>query len=269
MMALFSEGGQRRLDTIAQPGMLCVFDFDGTLAPIVPRPEQARMTLAVKRRLLELSEFAQVAIITGRSLADITKRIEFEPKYVVGNHGMEGIPGWEKQYASYEALCLDWEKTLLAALGDKGRFDSGIMVENKKYSLSVHYRFARDHEKTARQLMELFHTLSSPARVISGKCVFNLLPSDAAGKGAALEQLMKSSGAPSAIYVGDDVTDEDAFALRISNLMTVRIGWKGSSAAKYFLSQRGEIVLLLDDLLRRLRLLQSEQTAQQQSVRSA
>lgn len=266
MMALFSEGGQRRLDVIAKPGVLCVFDFDGTLAPIVPRPEQARMTLAVKRRLLELSEFAQVAIITGRSLADITKRIEFEPNYVVGNHGLEGIPGWEKKYASYEALCLDWEKTLLAAFGDKGRFDSGIMIENKKYSLSVHYRFARDQEKTVRQLMELFHTLSPLARVISGKCVFNLLPSDAAGKGAALEQLIKSSGAPSAIYVGDDETDEDAFALQNSNLMTVRIGWKGSSAAKYFLSQRGEIVLLLDDLLRRLRLLQSEQTAQQQSA---
>ena len=253
MMALFSDGGLRRLSEIVKPGMLCVFDFDGTLAPIVPQPERAQITLGVKRRLHILARLTPVAIITGRSLADLTKRLEFEPEYVVGNHGLEGIPGWENNNASYEALCSDWEKTITAALADKTRFDPGIRVENKKYSLAVHYRFVRDPQKTEEQLMALFGSLSPAARVITGKCVFNLLPPNAAGKGAALEQLMKMSEAPAAIYVGDDTTDEDAFSLHYSNLATVRVGWKTGSAAKFYLSQRGEIVLLLDELIRRLR----------------
>lgn len=258
MMAMFSAGGQRRLDSIVRPDMLCVFDFDGTLAPIVPQPEQARMTLAVKKRMLELSRLASVGIITGRSLEDVRKRLEFQPTYVVGNHGLEGIPGRERQSAAWEAVCLGWEQAILAALKDKDSFDAGIRLENKRYSLSVHYRFARDHLEAQKRLTELFATLSPPPRIVAGKSVFNLLPSDAGDKGDALEQLIEISGAPTAIFVGDDVTDEDAFALRHDGLMTVRIGWSGSSAAKYFLSQRGEIVLLLDDLIRRLRLLEAE-----------
>lgn len=95
MLSLFSVAGQRRIDEIVKPGLLCVFDFDGTLSPIVAQPDQARLPLGVRRRLLELSKLASVAIITGRSLADIRPRLEFEPDYTVGNHGIEGIPGWE------------------------------------------------------------------------------------------------------------------------------------------------------------------------------
>lgn len=253
MVSLFSGGGFRRLDEIVKPGLLCVFDFDGTLSPIVALPDQARLPLAVRRRLLELSQLAPIAIITGRSLADIRSRLEFEPDYMVGNHGLEGVPGWEKRSESYETICREWEDTLSAALQGNGHYGDGIRIENKQYSLSVHYRLARDHKKTERQLIELFDSLLPPARIIAGKCVFSLVPPDAADKGSALNQLMEISGAPSAIYVGDDVTDEDVFVLQRSDLMSIRIGISRDSAAKFFLSHRGEIVQLLDDLIRRLR----------------
>lgn len=253
MLSLFSAAGQRRLDEIVKPGMLCVFDFDGTLAPIVPQPERARLPLAVRRRMVELCGLTTVAVITGRSLEDIRPRLNFDPAYLVGNHGLEGVPGWEARRDTYEAMCQSWLGTLQSALGDSTRSDAGIVVEDKRYSLSVHYRLARDQRQAEERLMALFATLSPPARVIAGKCVFSLVPPEAVDKGQALEQLMAISRARSAIYVGDDVTDEDVFVLQRQDLMSIRVGLDTESAAGYYLAQPGEIVLLIDDIIRRLK----------------
>src|SRR4051794_19629681 len=95
MSLSFSEYGLQRLDEIVTPGMLCGFDFDGTLAPIVTEPHRAEVPLDVLRRLVELCECTPVAVITGRSLADIRARLDFSPDFVAGNHGLEGVPGWE------------------------------------------------------------------------------------------------------------------------------------------------------------------------------
>jgi len=251
-MKLFSASGKDRLDEIVKPRLLCVFDFDGTLSPIVTIPDQARLPPAILMRLRKLSDLAQIAIITGRSLDDIRPRLGFEPDFIVGNHGLEGVPGWENRRQSYESLCLTWKETLCAALEDKAIYDPGIRIENKRYSLSVHYRLARNHAKTEKQLMALFDSLSPPPRVIAGKCVFSLIPTDAANKGKALEKLMQISNAPSAIYVGDDVTDEDVFEMQRDNLMSIRIGLSNTSAAKFFLPHQPEIVQMLDDLIGRL-----------------
>lgn len=253
MTPLFSEAGKAELDEIVKPGVICVFDFDGTLSPIVTRPDRARLPLAVKKRLLELSRLAPVGIITGRSLADIRPRLGFEPDYVVGNHGLEGVPGWESKSEAYADLCRGWKETLDAALQDRSTYDQGIRVEDKGYSLSMHYRLTRDHAAVRARLMQLFETLSPPARIVAGKCVFSLVPEDAVDKGMALEQLMHESDAKSAIYVGDDVTDEDVFALKRQDVVSVRIGLSNESSAKFFLSHRVQIVQLLDDLIRRLR----------------
>lgn len=269
MLQFFSESGKRRLDEIVKPGLMCVFDFDGTLSPIVTVPDQARMPPAILTRLLKLSELAPIAIITGRSLDDVRPRLGFEPDYIVGNHGLEGMPGWESRRQSYESLCQSWKEILWAALEDKTLYDPGIRIENKRYSLSVHYRLARNQAQTEKQLTALFDRLSPPARVIAGKCVFSLIPADAANKGKALEQLMQISGAPSAIYVGDDVTDEDVFQMKRSNLLSIRIGIASDSAAKFFLPHQPEIVQLLDDLIGRLRKLTAADAMKPLSVGSS
>jgi len=253
MKPLFSEAGLHRLDEIVQPGLLCVFDFDGTLSPIVTQPERARLPAGVLQRLVDLSNHAPVAIITGRSVTDIRPRLGFVPDFLVGNHGLEGVPGWEPRGERYTEICRDWEEALSAALRDQARFDPGIRLENKGYSLSVHYRLARDRSRAETQLAELFASLMPAARVVAGKCVFSLLPQDAADKGSAFEQLMQISGARSAIYVGDDVTDEDVFRLRRPDLLSVRIERSADTAAEFYLHHRFDIVQLLDELLRRLR----------------
>ncbi|HJV51249.1 MAG TPA: trehalose-phosphatase, partial [Noviherbaspirillum sp.] len=191
----FFENGAQRFEEIVQPGVLCAFDFDGTLAPIVTVPEKASAPAGIRHRIDELSALTPTAVITGRSLSDIRGRLGCAPTFVVGNHGLEGVPGWERDAVRHAQLCADWSALLAAALSDHARFDPGIRVEGKTYSLSVHYRLARDQEKARQQLEQLFAELLPQARAMAGKCVFNLLPPDAMDKGIALERLMQASGA--------------------------------------------------------------------------
>lgn len=254
MKPLFCDAGMRRLDDMVGTKLLCAFDFDGTLAPIVPVPGQARLPEAVREKLLALAAYAPVAIITGRSVPDIRERLDFDVDFLVGNHGLEGVPGWETLGAQHEALCHTW----LLQLGHELRRDAhdpGIEVENKRYSLSVHYRRVRDVEGSMRKLESLFAGMTPRPRVVAGKYVFNLLAEDASNKGSALERLIDISGARNTIYVGDDVTDEDVFRLKRRDVLSVRIERASDSAAEFFLPQPRDILLLLDELIARLRAL--------------
>jgi trehalose 6-phosphate phosphatase len=256
MIPLFSEAGLRRLDQIVGPDLLCVFDFDGTLAPIVPQPDKASLPQEVLQRLNALSHYVPVAILTGRSVADIRSRITFEPDYIIGNHGSEGMPGWNLKSDAYRQMCYAWKDVLSHALQDQGKFGPNIWIEDKGISLTVHYRESPDSERIKANLNALFAQAVPDARVIAGKCIFNLLPPDAPDKGHALEKLVEISRARHAIYVGDDVTDEDAFALRREDIMTVRVEYLAGSAAEFYLPHWPDIVGMLDEVIRRLREIQ-------------
>lgn len=253
MCLSFFDYGAQRFKEVVRPGILCAFDFDGTLAPIVTIPEKASMPTGIRHRLAELCSLTPTAVITGRSLPDIRERLGCEPTFVVGNHGLEGVPGWENDAAHYAHLCNEWADALTAALQDHVRFDPGIRIESKAYSLSVHYRLARDHAKAQQQLTELFSELLPGVRVMPGKCVFNLLPPHAIDKGIALEQLMQLCGASGAVYIGDDVTDEDVFQRRQDHVLTIRVGRDSASAAEFFVNHRLHVFEVLDKLINRLR----------------
>lgn len=261
MNLLFSESGTQRMDEIVRPGLLCAFDFDGTLAPIGPHPEKVQLPYDVQQQLITLSRYAPIAIITGRSVQDVQKYIGFSPDFIIGNHGIEGLPGWDSHAESYRMVCCMWEQELLVAFQGSTSFDPSIWIENKRYSLSVHYRPTRDHGNPEEGLKKLFTQLIPIPRVIPGKNVFNLLPQNAADKGIALAKLMSTYHFRSAIYVGDDVTDEDVFRLHRHDVLTVRIENAVDSAAEFFLRQRQDVRYLLDALIVRLRLLRKTHLA--------
>ncbi len=254
MTSLFSETGAQRFDEIAVPGLLCAFDFDGTLAPIVSVPDQARLPTEIRERLIALRRYAPVAIITGRSVQDIRDRLGFEPDFIVGNHGLEGVPGWEQFADRHEALCSAWRRQLDEALRDSA-YGAGVQLEDKRYSLSLHYRQAPDAELAMRRLAALCRRLRPRPRVIAGKYVFNLAAEDACNKGSALGQMIAVSGARHAIYVGDDITDEDVFRLLRGDVLSIRIEYAADSAAHFFLPGLRDMMALLDRLIERLRLL--------------
>lgn len=242
----FSAAGLQRLVQMAGPRLLCVFDFDGTLAPIVARHDQAALPDEVRSQLLQLAEVATIGILTGRSLADVRERLGFTPHYTMGNHGIEGVPGWEDRSAAYAELSREWRQQLNVLLQTQD--DPGIQIEDKHYSLSVHYRLARDPLMSARRLLDLFDRLQPAPRIVAGKCVFNLLPQGAADKGSALIQLITATHAQGAIYVGDDVTDEDVFRLRRDDILSVRTEYEAYSAAEFFLTNQLEMPRLLEAL---------------------
>jgi len=117
----------------------------------------------------------------------------------------------------------------------------------------VHYRLAADHEMAETQLERLFMELQPQPRIVWGKKVFSLIPEDAGHKGSALEQLMTMTQANGAIYVGDDITDEDVFRLRRRDLLSIRIEHAPHSAAEFHLPASKDIQRLLDELIQRLR----------------
>jgi trehalose 6-phosphate phosphatase len=269
MTLLFSEEGLARFDEIVKPGLLCAFDFDGTLAPIVAQPERAFLPPDLREKLVELSNYAPVAIITGRSVEDLNARLDFKADFIVGNHGLEGLPGWERRAERYEAMCGGWRDQLAAALRRQDLPDSQIWIENKRYSLSLHYRLAQDREQAEAKLTTLFKSLTPAPRIVGGKYIFNLLPEDAVHKGSALEQLIRATGATSAVYVGDDVTDEDVFRLRRSDLLSVRIEPEPGSAAPYFIEHRQNVTQFLDALITRLQALKARNWTQPEAANTA
>lgn len=240
-----------RLMESVQPGVLCAFDFDGTIAPIVDDPAAARIPPSLLRRLAALAEFTPVAIITGRSVEDISLRLDFFPEFVIGNHGLEGLPGWEEREQQYRRDCASWVRDLQLAL-DSGLYDPAVWVEDKTYSVSIHYRQARNAASTKASLLRLIERTAPAAKIVDGKFVFNILPRGAPDKGDALLQLREATQAPAAIYVGDDVTDEAVFNLPHKDLLTIRVGEGSATAAEFHLSDISEMAAFLDMLLKRL-----------------
>ncbi len=250
---LSSPQGRQQLDAFAVQGLLCAFDFDGTLAPIVERPDEARLPESTRDQLLALRAHAPVAIITGRALADIRARLGFAPDLLVGNHGLEGLPGQRALAAEayHRRVCRQWREQLAQLLAEKYP-DPGVQIEDKAHSLSVHYRHVRDPDRAPAVLAPLLAGLEPPPRLVGGKSVFNLMPAGAGNKGTALEQLIDETDARGALFVGDDVTDEDAFRVTQRPVLTVRIEASEGSAARYFLNDIGEMAQLLQVLRERL-----------------
>jgi trehalose 6-phosphate phosphatase len=247
MRHLFSNEGEAALADVMRRLPLLAFDYDGTLAPIVARPEDARVPMPVAQRLQKLAERVPVAIISGRAVADVASRLSFQPAHIIGSHGAED-PG-DPARAAAMAAALDPLRARLAA--DHAFWSrEGIQVEDKGASVALHYRLARNRDRAHVMILALLEDLSGPYKVFGGKMVVNVMPSDAADKGRALVGLVARLGAPSAVFVGDDVNDEPAFACAAPDWLTVRIGREDpASVARFFLDSTVDVPLMLDRML--------------------
>lgn len=248
MTDVFSPEGLQALRAFITQPLLCLFDFDGTLVPLVADPDAVLMAPVTLGRLRAMQQRVPVGIVTGRALQDLRPRLGFAPDYLIGNHGLEGVPGALSASAAVDvpARVARWKAQLepeLAAL------DPGIYIEDKHFSLSLHYLHARDPAQAARALRERIAALSPPPRVIGGKCLLNVLPADVGDKGSAVRALLASAGIAQALYVGDDQTDEDVFRLSQPGLFTVHVGHDDDSAARWRLHEQRDVERLLDWLL--------------------
>jgi trehalose 6-phosphate phosphatase len=228
--------------SFALSNVLVVFDYDGTLAPIAPTPGKARMRASTRRLLKRAATIYPCVVISGRALADVSRRLAGVPLWTVaGNHGVEpwGAAG------SYAARVRRWTDILGRRLAAR----SGVVVENKRYSLAVHYRNAGNRRR-ARQAIEDAIADIRGARIVGGKAAVNLVPRGAPHKGIALERARRLLACDTAVYVGDDDTDEDAFrAAPSTRLLSIRVGRARRTRAGHYLRNQAEVDELLEALI--------------------
>lgn len=242
MIYLFSEPGLRILESLSFTKTLFAFDFDGTLARIVKAPDRAGMSQPVALSTKQLATQVPVAIISGRSVADLTARLPFSPTYVVGNHGLEGTLSRMDSLESLQSLCKIWKSQLAVSLSPD---DLGVTIEDKVFSLALHYRSSRQKKKAKLKILESVTNLNPSPRIVMGKRVINLVAPGGPHKGVALLELILHSSVKSAFYIGDDDTDEDVFSLNDPRIVTVRVGLKRSSRAQFYIKTQTEILRLL------------------------
>jgi len=206
------------------------FDVDGTLAPIVRVPEDARVPQGTREELVRLVErYALVACVSGRAGDDAARRVGVEGIRYVGSHGLELEPAAER-----------WREVLQ-------EFASRVAwpVENKGLTLSFHYRGAPD-EEGARAELELVaeRARDEDLEARFGRKVLELRPPVQADKGTALLALLAETTADRALYAGDDTTDLDAFrALYGAGLdVAVRVAVSSSEAPEALLAEADLVV---------------------------
>lgn len=242
MKRILSESNVEVLAQFAWSNVLLAFDFDGTLAPIVADRDEARMRDSTSSLFERVCRLYPSAVISGRSRDDVLARVNGVPvRYVIGNHGLEPGPHMK----AFEAEIAEVRPLLERALVGH----QGVDVEDKRFSLAVHYRRSRRKRDARRAIHEAVAALPHRLRSKPGKLVVNVLPERAPHKGDALVHLRAEAGADTAIYVGDDATDEDVFELdQPGRLLSIRVGNSSTSSAAYCLPGQRDV----DALLRRL-----------------
>jgi trehalose 6-phosphate phosphatase len=226
-------------------------DFDGTLAPIVPFPGEAELDPEIRPildKLLRNPAF-RVGIVTGRSLKDVQARMGSLPGlFYAGNHGLE-IERDGEYWRQPEADALRPElRCLCLQLGHAIGDVPGVEIEDKAITLSVHYRRADAamHDWIARTVIENVDRFPS-FLTKPGKRVVEVRPRLDVSKGTAVaylvRELLPASALP--IYIGDDVSDEDAFAA-IPAGITIRVGHAPDTHAQYMAADVSEVARFLD-----------------------
>jgi trehalose-phosphatase len=244
--------------------VLFLTDFDGTLTPIVEKPELAVLPEATRNLLRALTSQGHITIgiISGRALADLKQKVNINGVIYAGNHGFEiegpGLnfvnPIVDEIMPFYRII----RQVLVLTLGTI----KGVFVEDKGITLSVHYRLADEQKvKDVERLVQ--SAIKRPKllglfKVTSGKKVYEVRPSVNWDKGKAIRLLMKRYGKGGRnsgllpMYLGDDLTDEDGFQVieKYGNGITVHVGEsKSDSIARYFLKSPDEVQKFLVKLL--------------------
>jgi trehalose 6-phosphate phosphatase len=195
------------------------------------------------QRLGELAKQAPCAIVSGRALADVAGRLNGYVPYVIGNHGIESPLTTRPVLLEAERTCAGWTHQLQDSLDSM--IQSGVELENKRYTLTFHFRGARDPAEAGARILTLLRRLTPQPELIEGKYSINLLPPGQGGKGPATFALMNHLGRAGLFYVGDEETDETVFSLPSGVAMGIRVGRDDGSRAGYYLHEQAEVGQLL------------------------
>lgn len=232
--------------------ILLFLDYDGTLTPITPSPERAKLSASTRSLLRKLSCHSRmtVVLISGRALDELRRLVGLRKPIYVGNHGLEV---WREGRrtgfiapTSFREAVTSSRSRLAGLVTDI----PGVILEDKGLSLSLHYRKVPQNQVAhlkavfRREVLPLIH--SAGLTVLHGKKVFEVRPGHNWTKGHIVLWLVKQTRRRSLlpIYIGDDRTDEDAFAA-LRGGITIRVGALRRSKAHYYVRDIKEVLVFL------------------------
>ena len=223
-------------------------DYDGTLTPIVSHPEDAILHDGMRERLLDLAGQCTVAAVSGRGLEAVKGFIGIDDLCYAGSHGFEiegpgGLKEENEEAAGFLSVLDEAERSLEEQLAGI----PGSQVERKKFSIATHYRNVKEEQVgSVGEIVDRLARQYPTLRKSEGKKVYELQPDIDWHKGKAIEWLLEALdlNRPNVVpfYIGDDVTDEDAFEALENRGITVVVG-EGSrlTKAKYSLKTTDEV----------------------------
>jgi len=239
--------------------VMLFLDYDGTLTPILETADKALIPKETKKLLYDLSAHVKLAVISGRALSDLKKMVGVRGIIYSGNHGLE-IEGAKLKFSAPLSSAY---KNLLSEIktGLENRLAGfkGVILEDKGFSLSLHYRLV-DKDLLPR-VQTIFHEATiSPAlknriKIRPGKRVWEIRPPVEWDKGKIILWLLAREKFASGdkpllpIYAGDDTTDEDAFRALENRGITIFVGRPKKSSAQYYLNNVGEVTQFLKRIL--------------------
>ena len=237
--------------------IILFLDYDGTLTPIADTPHQAIIPKETKALLKELTKSLRVkiAIISGRSLGDIKALVGLKDIIYAGNHGLE-IEGPKIKFESQVSPRL---KSIIRHIYEDAvsKFSKikGVLIEDKGLTISVHYRLV--DKKDNQEFLSIFNEITDSyivrgkIKINSGKKVYEIRPPVMWNKGMvvlwllARQRFLLGENKIFPIYIGDDVTDEDAFKALKKKGLTIFVGEQSDSAAQYYLKTTEEVTEFL------------------------
>lgn len=249
---LFGAWPEIRARVRATKHVALLLDFDGTLVKLRRRPSDVRVPRQTKRLLESLAWHSSVfvAIISGRRLRDLQTMVAVPGVHTFGLHGAERVGKktvLSKRTRRALAIAKREARSQLGVL-------PGIWIEDKVLSLAVHFRgtspaIVREADAI---LLRILAPLRRNLSTVSGEKVWEILPREIEGKGATiLEVLARRSRQTLTIYAGDDTTDESAFAA-LPNQITIQVGKRSSTRARFHLQKPSEVLRFLTKLEREL-----------------
>ncbi|OBK32536.1 trehalose-phosphatase [Mycobacterium sp. 1245111.1] len=242
--------GMQATNVPAQPAVF--YDFDGTLSEIVNDPDTARLADGAAEALTALSARCPVAILSGRDLADVRERIGLPGLWYAGSHGFELTgPDGAHHENSEAAASVPVLAEVAAALADQLGDIPGVVVEHKRFGVAVHYRnAARDRVGEVAAAVRSAGQRTA-LRVTTGREVIELRPDVDWDKGKTLRWVLDyirdndGDGPLLPIYLGDDITDEDAFDAIADDGIAILVRHSDdgdrATAARYALDNPGRV----------------------------
>lgn len=235
--------GRQLLAARAATRVLLAFDFDGVLAPLVERRSQARIPAHTRRLFVAVAGRYPTIVLSGRMFADLEPRLRGIPlSGIYGNFGFESACCGDRHPSSRIER---WASRLASDLRDY----EGVAIENKRYSLAIHYRAARNRAAARRAIDQSIRGLRG-ARVLEGTLAATILPGTRMHKGVALQRARRALDCTNAVYLGDDGTDEDALgSAPPSRLVAIKVGRSRNTQATFHLTRQSNIDAFLQLLL--------------------